>query len=177
MPRTDRTRRDDTLGRILSYLVAITTILGIPVGLYGYFSAHHASRVDRTFEFYNDFRTAALQKDLNLLVGAWNAKADDEKKLLEQKDYDGFNQLVETMLRDGEARTALTEVIPFFDEIYSCVDHSLCDGNATIALLQGPATQIVSMFGSHLLKMQQTNPAYAIGVFKVRALSKTRSLF
>ena len=38
--------RGDAFSRILSALVAITTILGIPVGLYGYYASQQASRVE-----------------------------------------------------------------------------------------------------------------------------------
>ena len=55
------------LARVLSYLVAITTILGIPIGLYGYYAPQQANRVNRTFDFYKDFRGDGLQKGFQLV--------------------------------------------------------------------------------------------------------------
>ena len=55
------------MARVLSYLVAITTILGIPIGLYGYYASQQANRVNRTFDFYKDFRGDGLQKDFSFV--------------------------------------------------------------------------------------------------------------
>jgi hypothetical protein len=176
MPKTEHPSRSDVLSRILSYLVAITTILGIPIGLYGYYSSQQASRVDRTFDFYKDFRSDILQKDFSLLVEQWNAKAADVEALLEKNDEAGLGQLVSSLLQSDEAQTALTRLILFFDETYSCVDKALCDRNAAFALLKDPANQIFYMYGSYLTTVRQHNPSYATGILKVRALSKTWSL-
>jgi hypothetical protein len=108
MPKTDRPSRSDTLAKVLSYLVAITTILGIPVGLYGYYSSQHASRVDRTFDFYKDFRGETLQKDFSLLVAQWNEKSAEVESLLAKKDETGLSQTVASLLQSDEAQTALT---------------------------------------------------------------------
>jgi hypothetical protein len=177
MSKTDPSRRDDILGKILSYLVAATTILGIPVGLYGYYSTQAANRVDRAFEFYKDFRGDALQKDFSLLVDNWNSHADDVTNLLRGHDEVGLSQLVDSILQPDPERTALTELVMFFDGVYSCVDNSLCDRNTTIALLQSTAGQVFSMYGSYLINVRQKNSTYAIGIIKVRALTKAWSLF
>ncbi|HUD88089.1 MAG TPA: hypothetical protein VMR17_16720 [Xanthobacteraceae bacterium] len=176
MPNSDSTSSADTLSKILSYLVAATTILGIPVGLYGYLSSQHANRVDRAFQFYEDFRGATLQDDFNLLIENWNAKADQAQQLLVQNNSGGFTQLVGSLLQTDQEQAALNEIIQFFDGIYSCVGNSLCDNNATIALLQEPANQIYSAYGSYLANAQQKNPNYAVGIVKIRALPKTWSL-
>jgi hypothetical protein len=176
MSKTEQSSRSDRLSRILSYLVAITTILGIPVGLYGYYSSQQASRVDRTFDFYKDFRGDTLQKDFSLLVEQWNAKYADVAALLEKNDEAGLGQLVMSLLQSDEAQTALARLVLFFDETYSCVDKALCDNNAAYALLQNPADQIFFMYGSYLTTVRQHNPNYATGILKVRALTKTRSL-
>ncbi len=168
--------RGDRLSRVLSYLVAITTILGIPVGLYGYYSSQLASRVDRTFDFYKDFRSDTLQKDFSFLVEQWNAKAADVEALLAKNDEPGLAQLVAALLQTDQAQTALAQLVLFFDETYSCVDKSLCDNNAAYALLKNPADQIFVMYGSYLTAVRQHNPNYATGILKVRALTKTRWL-
>jgi hypothetical protein len=167
--------RGDRLSRLLSYLVAITTILGIPVGLYGYYSSQQANRVNRTFDFYKDFRSDTLQKDFSLLVEQWNAKAADVEALLEKNDESGLGQLVTSLLQSDEAQTALAQLVLFFDETYSCVDKALCDNNAAFALLKNPADQIFFMYGSYLTTVRQHNPNYATGILKVRALTKTWS--
>lgn len=170
------TSRSDVLSRILSYLVAITTIFGIPVGLYGYYSSQQANRVNRTFDFYKDFRSDTLQKDFSLLVEQWNAKSAEVEALLEKNDEAGLGQLVASLLQGDEAQTALAQLILFFDETYSCVDKALCDGNAAFALLKDPANQIFFMYGSYLATVRQHNPSYATGILKVRSLTKTWSL-
>jgi hypothetical protein len=175
MPNSASASGKDTLSRIMSYLVAATTILGIPIGLYGYYSSQHASRVDRTFTFYTDFRSTTLQNDFNLLIANWNAKTAEAMQLLQKNDANGFNQLVGSLLQTEQEQTALNELILFFDGTYSCVGNSLCDSNATIALLQEPANQIYSAYGSYLANAQQKNPNYALGIVKIRSLAKTWS--
>ena len=176
MSKTEPPSRSDGLSRVLSYLVAITTILGIPVGLYGYYSSQQANRVNRTFDFYKDFRSDTLQKDFSLLVEQWNAKAADVEALLEKNDEAGLGQLVTSLLQSDEAQTALAQLVLFFDETYSCVDKALCDNNAAFALLKNPADQIFYMYGSYLTTVRQHNPNYATGILKVRGLSKSWSL-
>ena len=86
---TPRRSRGDVLPKVLSYLVAITTILGIPIGLYGYYASQQANRVNRTFDFYKDFRGDGLQKDFSLLVVRWNEKSTQVDGLLKNDDYAG----------------------------------------------------------------------------------------
>jgi hypothetical protein len=64
----------DKFGKLLSYFVAISTIIGIPTGLYGYLSSIHAKKVERTYEYYRDFRSEAFQKDWILLLNRWNER-------------------------------------------------------------------------------------------------------
>ena len=87
MSETDDTAprsRGDVLAKVLSYLVAVTTILGIPIGLYGYYASQQANRVNRTFDFYRDFRGDGLQKDFSLLVSRWNEKSAQVDGLLKK---------------------------------------------------------------------------------------------
>ncbi|HWW33900.1 MAG TPA: hypothetical protein VNZ23_01550, partial [Xanthobacteraceae bacterium] len=130
------------MARLLSYLVAVTTILGIPIGLYGYYASQQANRVNRTFDFYKDFRGDGLQKDFSLLVTRWNEKSAQADGFLKSDDFTGLSQLAASLLQTDETQTALSRLILFFDEAYSCVDKSLCDNNAAFALLQNPADQI-----------------------------------
>jgi hypothetical protein len=139
----------------LSYLIAITTILGIPIGLYGYYASQQANRVNRTFDFYKDFRGDGLQKDFSLLVTRWNEKSAQADGFLKSDDFTGLSQLAAALLQTDETQTALSRLVLFFDEAYSCVDKSLCDNNAAFALLQNPADQIFSMYGSYLATVRQ----------------------
>jgi hypothetical protein len=173
---TPRRSRGDVLARVLSYLVAITTILGIPIALHGYYVSQQASRVDRTFDFYKDFRSDGLQKDFSLLVSRWNEKSAQADGFLKNDDYAGLSQLAASLLQTDETQTALSRLILFFDEAYSCVEKDLCDNNAAFALLQNPADQIFSMYGSYLASVRQDHPNYADGIVKVRGLTKTWSL-
>jgi hypothetical protein len=166
----------DVLARLLSYLVAVTTILGIPIGLYGYYASQQANRVNRTFDFYKDFRGDGLQKDFSLLVTRWNEKSAQADGFLKSDDFTGLSQLAASLLQTDETQTALSRLILFFDEAYSCVDKSLCDNNAAFALLQNPADQIFSMYGSYLETVRQQHPNYADGIVKVRAMTKSWSL-
>jgi hypothetical protein len=173
---TPRRSRGDVLPKVLSYLVAITTILGIPIGLYGYYASQQANRVNRTFDFYKDFRGDGLQKDFSLLVVRWNEKSAQVDGFLKNDDYAGLSQLAESLLQGDEAQTALSHLVLFFDEANSCVEKSLCDNDAAFALLQNPADQIFSMYGSYLQTVRQQHPTYADGIVKVRALTKAWSL-
>ncbi len=168
--------RGDVLAKVLSYLVAITTILGIPIGLYGYYASQQANRVNRTFDFYKDFRGDGLQKDFSLLVVQWNEKSAQVDGLLKNGDDAGLGQLAASLLQSDEAQSAMSRLVLFFDEAYSCVDKALCDHDAAFALLQNPADQLFSMYGSYLQTIRQQHPNYAEGIVKVRALTKTWSL-
>jgi|HubBroStandDraft_2_1064218.scaffolds.fasta_scaffold373192_2 hypothetical protein len=176
MQNSSQTHKGDAFSKLLSSLVAITTILGIPAGLYGYFSSQHASRVSRTFDFYKDFR-GDPGKDFKFLVAGWNARAEEEKSLAQKGDEAGVKSLVSSLLTNNQTQTAVTELVLFFDEVYSCVDNSLCDRNTAVALFQSPASQFFSMYGSYFQDVRETNPTYAIGVMKLRNLTKCWSLF
>jgi hypothetical protein len=122
-PRTDDAPRrfsGDVLARVLSYLVAVTTILGIPIGLYGYYASQQANRVNRTFDFYKDFRGDGLQKDFSLLVTRWNEKSAQADSYLKSDDFAGLSQLAASLLQTDETQTALSRLVLFFDEAYSC---------------------------------------------------------
>jgi hypothetical protein len=177
VPSTDLKRRSEILGAILSYLVSITTILGIPVALYGYFVSQQQSRVDRTFEFYKDFRAADLQDDVNLLVDNFSAKADEIKKVLATSDQAGLDKLEESLVQDPKASAALTHVVIFYDGIGPCIDHLLCDGDAAVALLQDPAYQIVRTYGAYLNSLHKDSSPFAKGIFTVGQLNPTTSKF
>ena len=102
-PQThDAPRRSssDVLARVLSYLVAITTILGIPIGLYGYYASQQANRVNRTFDFYKDFRGDGLQKDFSLLVTRWNEKSAQADGFLKSDDFTGLEPIGGLALAD-----------------------------------------------------------------------------
>jgi hypothetical protein len=121
-PRTDdapRRSSGDVLARLLSYLVAATTILGIPIGLYGYYASQQANRVNRTFDFCKDFRGDGLQKDFSLLVTRWNEKSAQADGFLKSDDFTGLSQLAASLLQTDETQTALSRLILFFDEAYS----------------------------------------------------------
>jgi hypothetical protein len=132
--------------------------------------------VNRTFDFYRDFRGDGLQKDFGLLVTRWNEKSVQVDRLLKNDDFAGLSRLAASLLQTDETQTALSRLVLFFDEAYSCVDKALCDNNAAFALLQNPADQIFSMYGSYLATIRQQHPNYADGIVKVRALTKTWSL-
>jgi hypothetical protein len=168
---TDRKRHSETLGTILSYLVSMTTILGIPVALYGYLSAQQSSRVDRTFEFYKDFRAADLQDDVNLLVEKFNGKADEVSKFLANNDEAGLTELEKTLLQDAKANAALSRVVVFYDAVGPCVAHSLCDADATVALLKFQAQQMVSAYGAYVVSQQQPQSPFGSGIFIVNGLT------
>jgi hypothetical protein len=74
--------------------VAISTIIGIPAGLYGYYSNQHDKRVEKTFEFYRTFRSDSLQKDWSLLIGRWNTKAQEARTLVRQRNQEAFEKFV-----------------------------------------------------------------------------------
>src|SRR5580704_5738697 len=123
----ERTDSIKMFGNVLSYLVSIATILGIPMALYGYYSSQQAARVDRTFDFYKEFRTGEMQADLNLLVDKFNERAEEIQKLVEKGGNPG--PVEDSLLQDASAKAALSTVVVFYDAMGSCVDHGVCDGN------------------------------------------------
>ncbi len=131
----------------------------------------------RTFDFYKDFRSDAFQKNWTLLIKQWNSKADDENKLIQAKDYDGLRKLTLSLANNAGVQEALAQTVLFFDEVSSCVDNSLCDRNAAAALFADPAGQIVSSYGYYFVEVQKMNKLYAVGIFEIRNLEKTWSIF
>lgn len=172
-------QENDALGRILSYLVALATIVGIPAGLYGYFAGQHVKRVEKTFDFYKSFRSDPVQKQFGLLVARWNAASDKLKTLTDQNNDEEIRELATSLVADQEGGTAFEEVLSFFDDLSACVEASLCDRNAAVAVLQKPASQVGSMFGSHILYVRDKygNEEYGTGVFRIRALKKEITLY
>jgi hypothetical protein len=170
----------DRFGKVLSYLVAISTIIGIPTGLYGYMSSIHAKKAERTYEYYRDFRSEAFQRDWLLLFNRWNEKASDVQQILATKDFDRLRRLASGLVnQDDQSKTAFARVVGFFDEAYACVDNSLCDQNVAFFLLKTPASEFVSAFGSHIMYIRQEykSEKYGTGLFKVRSLDKRFSVF
>ena len=170
---------DDRLSRILTNLVAVAAILGIPSGLYGYFASAHAQRVDKTFAFYQDFRSTDFQTKYLLLMGRWNAKADQAAQLTKAGDQDGLRKLESAVVADADGQAAFNQVMLLFDGLSACVDNGLCDNNAAASLLRQPAAEIASALGSHIAYVRKThgNTTYGSGIFKTRALEKSWSVF
>lgn len=170
----------DKLGRVLSYLVAISTIIGIPTGLYGYLSSIHAKKAERTYEYYRDFRSEAFQKDWILLLNRWNEKAGEVQQIIAVKDFDRLRRLTTGLVNQDEAgKTAFARAVGFFDEAYACVENSLCDHNVAVLLLKTPASEFVSAFGSHIvfIRDEYKSTKYGSGAFKVRSLERQFSVF
>jgi hypothetical protein len=166
------------LGPVLSYLVSITTILGVPIALWGYFVVQQQSRVDRTFEFYKNFHAEGLLEDVNLLIEKYRTKADEIKKVLAKSDQHGLAKLQESLvMQDAKANAALIRVVKFYDGVGPCIDHLLCDSDAAVALLQAPASQIVSGYGAYLSGQQTEGSSFAKGVFTVSSLTPTSKLW
>lgn len=179
MSSSEASAAPDPITRILGYLVAIAAILGIPGGLYGFFSAEHAKRVEKTFEFYSEFRGEAFQKNWSYLIGKWNAQADEVKKLTDANDQEGIRKLASAIAMDEAGRKSFEEVLGFFDGLAACVETSLCDGNSAAALLRLPASDFASAFGPHIIFVRKMfgNTEYGTGLFQTRALERRWSLF
>ena len=168
------------LTQILSFLVSISTIIGIPVGLYGYFSSQHKDRVGATFQFYKEFRSEQTQKDWSLLINRWNAKAQDARTIVRSGNDKELSDFVETLVSDSDGSAAMERVLSLFDEMSACVDNSLCDRNAAYALLKVPADEFAAAFGPHifLIRKEFGNDQYGVGLLRLRAIKKTTlSLF
>jgi hypothetical protein len=160
----------------LSYLVSITTILGVPIALLGYFAVQQQSRVDRTFEFYKSFHAEGVLEDVNLLVEKYQAKKDEIKKVLATTGVEGIKKLQESLvMQDAKANAALIHVVKFYDGVGPCIDHLLCDSDAAVALLQEPASKIVTGYGAYLSAQQTDGSTFAKGVFTVGQLKPTTS--
>ena len=169
----------DPLGRILSYLVALCTIVGIPAGLYGYYSNQHDKRVEKTFELYKAFRSTSLDDDWSLLIGRWNQKAAEAKNLLRQNKQEEYKNLVIGLFAESPGPRAMERTLSFFDELSACVNNSLCDRNTAYALFQEPAYQFAGAYGPYVVTVRQefNNKKYGAGLFQARSLEKTFSLF
>jgi hypothetical protein len=178
MSSTDKNDKDP-LGRILSYLVAISTIIGIPAGLYGYFSSQHDKRVEKTFEFYKTFRSAELEKNWSLLIGRWNNNAKEARALIAQGKTAEFDDFVIGLVAEAPGPGAMEHVLSFFDELSACVSNSLCDGNTAYALFKEPAHQFAGAYGPYVLHVRQEfgNQKYGTGLFQTRALERTLDIF
>jgi hypothetical protein len=166
---------ESKLGRLLSYLVAVTTIIGIPAGLYGYFAGQHKDRVEKTFEFYKVFQSEPVQRDWSLLIGKWNEKAPEAKAIGLKGDAKADLDLIESLMSDQQSSAAFERLLAFFDAAAACVENSLCDQNAAHALLKDPAKQLASAYGPHVLLIRKEfgNPKYGTGLFQTRSIEKS----
>ena len=102
MASIDRKNLAEITAAVLSFLVSVTTILGIPVALYGYLMTQQQSRVDRTFQFYKDFRDGNLDADVKLLVEKANAKSKEMQALVDKDDQAGILGLQTSLVRDAQ---------------------------------------------------------------------------
>lgn len=170
MEKDNAPRRSEFIGKVLSYLVSLTTILGVPVALYGYFAAQQQSRVDRTFAFYKDFLGSARQDDVNMLVQIWNAKANDAQQFLAKNDQAGLTKLQTALLQEAKASAAIIRIVEFYDGVGTCVANGLCDNATAYALLHDPAYQIVAAYGGYLSTVGKSGTPFASGIFVVSSL-------
>lgn len=178
--------REDLLGRRLSYCVAVVAILGIPIGLCGYYAAEHAKRVQNTFEFYKDFRSQAFQDKYQVLITLAEDKSDDIDRLMNQHrdNVPERDRLVlEVVTGYAESNNGgknLSAALLFFDGLVACVNSGLCDRNAAVALFNGPARDLASAYGPYIVFIRgkyRNNQKYGTGLFQTRALETEWSIF
>jgi hypothetical protein len=162
------------LDRLLTRAVAIAAIIGIPVGLYGYFSSQHDNRVHTAFDFYKSFKSDEMQKNWSLLIERWNAKAAEVDKLLTQNDQEGLRSLTVSLVSDEKGQIAFEQISSFFDDVAKCLDNSLCDNNTTQAMLQSKAYQLASAYGYYIIYFRKTynNSQYGTGLLSVQSLDR-----
>jgi hypothetical protein len=171
VPNGDHQRLFDTVGGTLSFLVSLATIVGIPVALYGYFQTKQEDRINRTYDYYRQYHDGPLPLDVNTVIVAWNAKADEVKQLLAKSDFDGLTKLQGVVAKDANVNAALARVVVFFDGVGTCVANSLCDGDTAYALLYEPAYRVSSAYGGYLTGYQISGVPFARGVFTLAGLS------
>jgi hypothetical protein len=173
--RTSKTYVDIWISRAVS----VFTILAIAGGLYGYFSSQHDKRVEKTFEFYKSFRTDPLRKDFALLISRWNEAADKAKPLLDQEKDDQLSVLIISLVSDKDGGEAFSHIADFFEELNSCVEHSLCDRNSAVALLKDSADEFIEPYGAYIAVLRKTysNETIGAGVYKVRSMKTEWSPF
>jgi hypothetical protein len=85
-----------------------------------------------------------------------------------------------SLVGDAQVDAALAHVVVFFDAVGPCVAHALCDADATIALPQYQAKQLVKGYGAYVYDQQQSGAPFGNGIFIVNALetsSRIWSLF
>lgn len=170
MKKDSTTRRTELLGKVLSCLVSVTTILGVPLALYGFFAAQQQSRVDRTFAFYKDFLGSARQDDVNMLIQIWNDKANEAQQYLTKNDQAALTKLQTALVQESKASAAMVRVVEFYDGVGTCVANGLCDNATAYALLHDPAYQIVSAYGGYLSTVGRAGTPFASGIFVISSL-------
>ncbi len=182
---TETAKRDDPLGRVLGYCVAVVAILGIPSGLYGYYAGEHAKRVQTTFEFYKDFRTDNFQKKYQAMTNRADAKADIIKGLMdkyrgnpEERDRQVL-EAVKGLIATEDGLKNTSEVLLFFDVLATCVNTSLCDRNAAVTLFKLPALEFASAYGPYIMHIRYAygNETFGTGLFQTRAMETEWSIF
>jgi hypothetical protein len=176
---------DDLLGRVLGYFVAVVAILGIPSGLYGYFSGEHTKRVQNTFEFYKDFRSPGIQDKYQTMINRHDEKASTIANLMEQ--YRGnvperdrqVLEVINEFVESGDGLKNMSTVLLFFDGLATCVNSSLCNHNAAVALFNLPAREFASAYGPYIMFIREKykNEKYGTGLFQTRALETEWSIF
>jgi hypothetical protein len=160
--------------------VAVAAIIGIPAGVYGYFSSQHDMRVETAFTLYKSLKDDRIQNEWSLLVDRWNAIAPEVTRLQSQHDQKGFETLtIKLVKNDQKSRIALEEIASLFDEVSACVENGICDHNTVYAMLKDPADQFVGMYGYYIQYVRSTysNDKYGTGLFKIRAIEKKFNLF
>jgi hypothetical protein len=177
--------RDDRVGRVLGYCVAVVAILGIPIGLCGYYAGEHAKRVQNTFEFYKDFRSQAFQDKYQALIGAADEKAaviDGIMTEFRENAPDRDRKVLEVVTGFTESNNGvknLSTALLFFDGLAACVNNGLCDRNAAVTLFNVPARDLASAYGPYILfvRARFNNKTYGTGLFQTRALDSEWSFF
>ena len=182
---TNPVAREDRLGRVLGYCVAVVAILGIPIGLSGYYAGEHTKRVQNTFEFYKDFRSQAFQEKYQSLINVAEIKDGEIDRIMTQfrdnvaeRDRKVL-EIVVDIAEAGDAPKNMSAALLFFDGLAACVSNGLCDRNAAVALFNVPSRELASDYGPYILyiRAKYQNGKYGTGLFQTRALETEWSVY
>jgi hypothetical protein len=160
---------DVMFSQIMSFLVSVSAIVGIPMALLSYHAAQQQSRIDKTFEFYKDFNASGLDADAVLLISKWNEKFQEGAiKLRDPADHKSFEQQLQASLpQDPDIQAALLRVVPFYDRLGQCINAGLCDADTAYEILRERAHNIAGAYKSYLTDFQCYGSPFAKGVFVV----------
>ena len=154
----------DKFSQIAKIIGVVVTIVVLFITWREYEIRYEQSKVNRSFQFYDRFRSGELLKvraNHHIRISESRKKTDDSGSPLRGNEL--ANEIIET-LTQNRASIDLDIVLEFFDAAYKCSELGGCDRKTVINLLGDEANHLLRLLCPVIKHRVRLNSDYGIGL-------------